>query len=212
MSVYYLIVLAKTSITILSKQGGIAPLSHFRGNALSLCLFSEMLPMAYIILRCVVSIPNVIHDFGFLLLDHSHHLLKQNCMSSFPQWFMRPTSLNKNRTTSGESIGLFEFGPVFPNANYTMTPAPLPLQINNKMTFLCQKRSRENSIPCGMLSLEPSFSVFLLKTLIHKMSPVDTSDRPVDTSCPYGQPRCSSNWSCFFSKQNITSTCLETSQ
>lgn len=72
------------------------------------------------------------------------------------------------------------------------------------------ERSRENSIPCGMLSLEPSFSVFPLKTEIHKMSPVDTSDRPVDTSCPYGQARCSNNWSCFFPKQNVTSIRLET--
>lgn len=68
---------------LLSKKGGAAPLSHFRGNVLSLSLFSEMLPVVYILLKCAVSISHIIYDFGFLLLDHSHHLLKQNCMSSF---------------------------------------------------------------------------------------------------------------------------------
>lgn len=42
----------------------------------------------------------------------------------FPQWLMRPTSLNKNRTTSGESIGFLTLGQYFEMQNTAQLQPP----------------------------------------------------------------------------------------
>ena len=73
--------------------------------------------------------------------------------------------------------------------------------------LLCQKGTVKFPFPCGMLGLKPSFYLFLLKITIHKKK---NNNAPFKCklwdSC--SQFRCSSKWSCLFSKQNIRITSL----
>lgn len=102
---------------------------------------------------------------------------------AFAQWLMRPTSLNKNRATSGESIGFLNLGQCFQMQNTAQLQPPAFID-KQQDDLLCQKEAEKIPFLVECWVWNQVFLCSPSKQQSTKMSPVDTNDRPEEYKLP----------------------------
>lgn len=127
---------------LLSKKGGAALWSHFRGNVLSLSLFSEMLLWRIFFWNVLYLFLISSMTLGFSSWTIAIIFSSRTVCQAFAQWLMRPTSLNKNRVTSGESIGFLNLGQYFQMQNTAQLQPPAFID-KQQDDLLCQKEAEK---------------------------------------------------------------------